>query len=569
MANYKTIEADVAVLGGGIAGCLAAIKAREQVNEVVLVDKGKVGRSGCSPFAAGIFLVRLPEDDFDVWMEELVKTGDFLSDQRWVKTYLEDIYPLAETIDGWARQQKSYIFERDEAGQFIRRRSRGHRNTAHCVINSLPMMDTLRRKAVRSGVKIIDRVAVTDILVKDGQAVGALGFNYRKSEIIFIKARALVNAGGGCAYGSVFMGIKNLTGDLQAAAYRAGAVLQNMEFGNSNTTARDYDIHGLNLIVSAGGRFLNNRDEEFMWEYHPELGSRAPQAYLTAAFCREVAEGRGPVMLDLSAAKPDERELLRRILPETFKVFDRAGIDIFSQRLPWIPAFQGTIAVGGGLAINSGGETNLPGLYAAGDATPLPVNGAPNVGGLCLSVAALTGYRAGESAAVSAAKLKPPSGRDMDREVAAAITELMTPLGRIEGLSADEVVWAVQDAIIPMERNYIKSKERLEEALAQIETIKAELPKLMAKDLHELVNVVGAKSMVTLAELFLNASIFREESRGLHFREDFPKTNNRDWLKWVKIQKQDGGAKLWAEDIPTPYVRPSEEFSLPPGVKRV
>jgi succinate dehydrogenase/fumarate reductase flavoprotein subunit len=431
------------------------------------------------------------------------------------------------------------------------------------------MMDTLRKKAVRSGVKIIDRLAVTDILVKDGQAVGALGFNYRKSEIVFIRGKALVNAAGGCAYGSVFMGIKNLTGDLQAAAYRAGAVMQNMEFSNSNTTARDYDIHGLNLIVSAGGRFLNNRDEEFMWAYHPELGSRAPQAYLANAFCREVAQGRGPVMLDLSAAKPDERQLLRKILPETFKVFDRAGIDIFSRCLPWIPAFQGTIAVGGGLAINTRGETSLPGLYAAGDATPLPPNGSTNVGGLCLSVAALTGYRAGEAAGASAAKVKTSPVQDMEKDIAAAIAELMAPLGRIDGLSPDEVVWAVQEAIIPVGKNYIKSKEKLEEGLARIETVKAELPKLMARGLHELMNVVGARSMVTLAELFLKASIFREESRGLHFREEFPKTNNRDWLKWVKIQKEESGPKLWTEDIPTPYVRPSQEFSLPPGVKRV
>lgn len=569
MAAYKKVEADVAVVGGGIAGCLAAIRARELADNVLLLDKGKVGRSGCSPFAAGIFLVFLPQDNFDVWMKEMVETGFFLSDQEWVNLYLREIHPVAEAMDAWAREQGSYIFERDSEGSLIRRQSRGHKETAHCVVNSLPMMDALRRRAVKAGVKIMDRTAVAEVMVRDGRAGGVVGFNYRTGELLAIKAKATVLAGGGCAFGSVFMGVKNLTGDIQAAAYRAGAVLQNMEFANSNTTARDYDIHGLNLFVSAGGRFLNARGQEFMKDYHPALGSRAPQCYLVEAFCQEVKEGRGPIYLDLSAASPEDQRLLRKILPETFKVFDRAGLTVFQEPIPWIPAFQGTICVGGGITINTRAETNLAGLYAAGDATSMPANGSTNIGGLCLSFAGLTGHRAGRYAAeyAKACRDYPLTDGEMRPAVQATINDLLSSLSRSDGTDPDELEYAIQKVIIPLDRNYIKSKERLSTGLAELEGIKKEATALKARDLHELVKVVGVRSELLLAELFLRASLLREESRGLHFREDFPLTNNRDWLKWIMVQKDGEKPKLWTEPIPLPYLKPSEDFSLPPGVK--
>ncbi|MBI4318439.1 MAG: FAD-binding protein, partial [Chloroflexi bacterium] len=220
------VQSDVLVIGGGLAGCLAAIEASRVLGDgakVTVVDKSRIGRSGQSPFAAGIFTVFDPdEDDMDVWLNEMIVWGEYINDQAWCRQLFEQTKPIVLDIDQWGSKYGKQVYEKDANGKFVRRKSRGHLNTKHNVVNSLPQMDTLRRKMVESKVNIVDRVMITDLVQMDGSTVGAVGFNYWNDNTYYFHAKTIILAASGSGFKSVFIGHRNLTGDIQAAAFEAG-----------------------------------------------------------------------------------------------------------------------------------------------------------------------------------------------------------------------------------------------------------------------------------------------------------------------------------------------------------
>ena len=543
---------------------MAAIRAREFGVKVLIVDKAKISKSGCSPFAAGIYNAVLPEDDPMLWAKEVIEAGDFLNDQEWVRRHAQLSHPIITLIDGWGKEHNLTIFERDSKGRFIRRKSRGHIYSSHCVVNSLPMMEALRRQAKEKQVQFLERTMVTDLVKANGAIVGALGLNCRTGHIYELTAKSTVLAAGGCGFKSIFIGHKNLTGDLKAAALRAGAIFKSMEQFESNTCYKGFDIHGMNLMINVGGRFINSLGEEFMPKYNPKLGNRALLSELALAFCQEVKAGRGPIYLDVTGASLENQRLCRKILPQSFKAWDRAGIDPFAAKLEWVPAFYGTIAISGGLDIDLSCRTNLERLYAAGDMTYVP-SGGSGLGGIPLSFASISGYKAGEAAGQAACSEKGGCAMpDLWQEKA---EQLVQPILRTKGLSPDEFIYRLQRLLVSYPVCYIKSEERLKQALKDLGELKEQTDNLHATNLHELVKANEAKSMVPVAEAFLHSSLLRQESRGFHFREDFPLTNNRDWLKWIMLKQEDGRFQLWTEDIPTRLVSPEEDFTRARGTR--
>ncbi len=570
---HEILESDVLVVGGGLAGTLAAIAAKERLGsegKVVVADKGKVGRSGQSAFAAGIFTAFDPEQDkMDVWMDEIVNWGEFLNDQAWCKLMFENGLRVLKGIDRWGAEKGLTVFERDSDGRLLRRRSRGHLNTMHYVVNSLPMMDTLTRKMRERQVITLNRLMVTDLVTVEGKITGAVGFDYTTNRTYYLRAKTVILCASGCGFRSVFMGHRNLTGDLLAAAYDAGVTFRNMEQYASNTTAKNYDIHGLNLYVGVGGRFLNAKGEEFMWQYHPVLGNRARLQDLVLSFCREIKEGRGPIYLDMSAASLADRALCRKILPESFRLWDRAGIDPFQQPVEWIPAFYGTITSGGGIHINTRCETNIPHLYAAGDITPEPPHGTYSFGGINLGFTAVSGWEAGSNAGSEAQSIQASTIDKQERARARDILRnRMQNLMRADGISGDDLTKAIQQAIIPVDSGYFKTEARLAESWQALEEITEKLTSLRAGSAHELVRVTELESMTKVARLMVAAARARTESRGYHFREDYPFTDNENWLRWVTITNVDNELKIDTQQVPTPYVQPKEKRSIPPGIKR-
>lgn len=574
------VQSDVLVIGGGLAGCLAAIEASEALGDggkVTIIDKGKISRSGQSVFAAGIFTVFDPkEDDMDAWLRELIIWGEYLNDQPWCKQMLEQTLPIVQDIEKWGTHYRKHVFEKDAKGNFVRRQSRGHLNTKHNVVNSIPMMETLRRKMVTEKINIVDRTMITDLIEIDGAPVAAVGFNPWNSNTCLFPAKVIVNAASGSGFRSVFIGHRNLTGDLQAACFEIGAALRNMEQYSSNTGHQDYDIHGMNLYVGVGGKFINNQNEEFMWKYCRDgaagldkLGNRAGLQDLALAFCQEAAAGRGPVRLDMTSASQSDRELCRKILPESFKLWDRAGIDPFTTPQPWIPNFYGSLISGGGLAIDTGCRTNVPKLYAAGDTCCIPPHGTYSFGGINLAFTAVSGRIAGRNAGEEAKSMAAPDSEAAGKKAYDIIRQTLAPIQKGGPLSSDEVATAIQQAIIPSDYGYLKSAQSIAESLKKIEKVQQEmLPQIGANSAHELVKAIEARSMTTVAKTMVTAARSREESRGWHFRKDFPMTDNKNWLKWVDLTKDGDRIKVALKKVDTPFVAPEHEYTTPPGVRK-
>ena len=153
------------------------------------------------------------------------------------------------------------------------------------------------------------------------------------------------------------------------------------------------------------------------------------------------------------------------------------------------------------------------------------------------------------------------------------IRQTLSPLTRStnEEIAADDAVHLIQQSIIPVDVAYLKSTESLKRSLREIERIESDVvPKLSASSAHELVKAIEVRSMATVAKLMTIASLTREESRGFHFRKEFPKTDNEKWLKWVMLHKDERGeTEIRVENVPTPYLKPTEAYSDPPGTQKV
>ena len=180
--SLDVITTDILVVGGGLAGCMSAIKAKTAGHQkVMLVEKGTIGKSGSSVFAAGVMNICTPQDDAALWLKEIVVRGEYLNDQEWVKTLLQETFPLATEMDGWGSKILGKpLLRRGSDGELVRIRGRGMESNRVCMVNSSDMMETMARMTKTAGVEVVNRVMVTDILVSRG------GYPERSASIIAI-----------------------------------------------------------------------------------------------------------------------------------------------------------------------------------------------------------------------------------------------------------------------------------------------------------------------------------------------------------------------------------------------
>lgn len=562
----NVIDADVLVLGGGMAATFAAIKAKEENPqlEVVLVDKGYTGKSGCSALAAGIFSLAPDMDNFDAWLprvwEEVVRNGDYLNDQDWLQVVLTEFQGRLEDMDSWGCP-----FMKTPDGKFERMMIRGsspERAIRAVKFAGPSLMEAVRRKVRRTKVKIVDRVMVTDLLVENGQAAGAVGFDMEGENFYVFRARAVVMGAGGTYGKGSYFGHKPLAGDAYAMMLRAGVEMMNFDIISRNQAAIAFDLPGMATFQGLGCRFVNSRDEEFMRYYDPELGNLALKKTQALAMAMEVREGRGPICLDMTHFSGDLIKSMQGNLPLAMLVLERAGVlqgNKIVRKVEWGPGSPGTIAEGGGARIDLNAETSLPGLYAVGDSAAKMSAGTGETGAGALIWAATSGARGGKFAAQSCAgraRLLPQPAK-----VAAARERTLKPLGRSNGLDPQRVVVNTQEVICPGNMLIIKHADRLNIGVQVLERIRLhEVPYMRARDPHELRMAHEAESLVLTSILMLRSSLAREESRS-ELREDFPDMDNINWLKWIRVRPDGEQLQVDTLDIPIDRypVRPKRE----------
>jgi succinate dehydrogenase/fumarate reductase flavoprotein subunit len=549
MLSENVVTTDVLVIGGGIAGCFAAMKAKEHGLDVTIVDKAYAGKSGAGISAQIFWMVFNPEwgADFDVLMDTFVRSGEYINNRQWCEVILKDSLAIYEDMVSWGVE--FHPDWRENIHMFppftgVRLKFREH-------------APALRKQAGKVGVKIMDRVFLTDLLKQDGRIVGAVGFSYDTGDFYTFKAKATVLTAGGSSYRPPEFAMWPITGDGEGMAYRAGAEITGKEFPSTFPTIAQYPLWGRST-----------------WGYvhlFPELttdgaGEAAIPAFESGSegFRREwalnweflVHAGKGPIIWDLS---PATDEAIKRAQREAANSgfspaeHERVGIDLNRRgKFPISggPAGYSLVGAAGVWVYDTKCATGLPGLYAAGDCGGTRYNGSYLTNpGLGTGPSAVTGRRAGAGAAEYALQAEKPMIDEA--EVARLKKVVYAPAERKGGFSPRWVTQLLQNTVMPYYIVFVKHGERLQAALTIVGFLRDHLvPQMMAKDAHELRLAHETKNMVLSAEMMLRSSLFRTESRGLHYREDYPRRDDPTWLAWTKVKEEQGGMVVSKEPVP-------------------
>jgi len=529
MAEERMIETDVLVIGGGIAGAFAAIRAREKGLNVTLVDKSYMGKSGSTAGAGMGFMVfnADSECDLDLAMKRTAERSEYINHREWTEIRLKESWAVYESLVSWGVE---FPVENEKYGTLIK----GPGGILTARIKRRGVAPPLRQQALKVGVTIMDKVMITDLIKHDGKVVGAVGFPVMSTELDFFifKAKATVIAAGRCMLRTPMNDTNSATGDGQAIAYGAGAEFE-------GDTGRGVLVGFSGYPSWRGGRSSLTLSALFV-----DSGGKSIALPGEADFDLELAfhEGRGPIYFDLDAASPEDIDRVWRHQQNS----DR----LESERMGFDPRKRGKYQAIGGLTSFMGGAiwpvdtkctSTLPGLYTAGDSIALA--------GAGLSGSGVTGNRAGLAAAEYASKAEKPV---IDaEELARARKVTFAPIERKSGFNPR---WVTQQLINTMQPYYIfviKHEKRLQAAITMVEFYKEQYaPKLLARDIHELRLAHETKNMLLGAEMTLKTSLFRTESRGTHYREDYPRRDDPAWLAWVKLKDEGGKMKLWKEAVP-------------------
>ncbi|MFC1963965.1 FAD-dependent oxidoreductase [Chloroflexota bacterium] len=547
-AKTEVVNTDVVVIGGGIAGCFAAIEARKHGLDVVLVDKGHAGRSGLSPMMSGGLTYFDPEqDNYQDWFNEIVEAGEWLSEQDYLKQEIHETTQLVRDMDRWG------VKFQKEGNKFVRKLGAGmmHPMSTLLTNSGFQMMSVMRGKVLEQGARLVERVMVTDLLTSDGELptqgriAGAVGFHTRNGRFYVFKAKAVIIATG--ITGALLRPVLAvLSGDGRGMAFRAGVEMKNIELTLLGVHPLGLNCApGLNIFNSEGAYWLNANGERFLKKRDAARMERIPRTMLGEAMLKEQMEGRGPVYLDATHLSENSYSKLEQCIPIVLKSFNLAGLDVRKDRITY--DLNPIDLCAGGIRVDMDNATNIPGLYAAGDASDHGDVGVTD--GIRPGItAAVGGYRAAKAIAGCAREVSAPEVHESQIELLRQ--QCYAPLKRDSGLSHREVrtrCVSILKSVMPPRKN----ERNLKKAIQAAREIKeSELPKLVARDYHELSRCIGLGNEFHFVELFPRCSLLRTESRGSHLREDYPERDDANWLKWVIAKKENDDIKVWAEPVP-------------------
>lgn len=557
----KVVETDVLVIGCGIAGAFAAIKAKETGADVTVVDRAVAGRSGTSCMASGVFHHFHPSED-DI--ESAVKEGSiarvYLTDQKISRKALLQTYHCIEEMDRWGVRWEK------RGGKLVRVKGHGSIASRVAVLSGSgpQLMLALGNEVRRREIKVINRVMITNLLTSEGKlptkgkVVGAVGFHTQNGDIYVFKSKATILCAGGwklpyAEHVPYYQG-----GDGHAVALRAGAELNGIDLPGVRGIHPVHAFVGstINIVMGQGAIMTNNLRERYMEKLDPLRKEQTERWLLTAATLREIKEGRGPIGLDMTHFTAEQFRLVRTAIPLVIANIEAVGKDITRDKIEYIVWTYPTLMGGnGGARINDRGETSIPGLYAAGDSSDnvRACNGA-------LPGGAVIGSWAGENAGKYALKVEMP--KIVEEQVKELKESIIAPLKIKNSIPFGEI-WKKAERIAREGIGLLKHEERLKSTIEEIRKIKMEdIPGLSSKDPHELAKVHTLCNFLEVSEVICMASILRKETRGASLREDFPETDNINWLKWVMVKKEDGEIKARYEPLPI------EEYPYPPPRKK-
>jgi adenylylsulfate reductase subunit A len=556
--KVQVLETDIVIIGGGVAGCLAALGAAEVGAKVVICEKGGIiERSGSVAAGVDHYIAILEEgqewDTPDYLLRHIPKVTEGVTDIEAAGRLVYGLKPMVKYLEDLGAD--FHDPDHDDI-PYYRHRAFGLPGEYHINFDGHNFKRSIGHAVRKTRAKVLERVMVSEILMDEGRPRGVVAFHIRHGTVYFILAKAVIVTTGdanrigrnasGFAFDSWHMPYN--TGDGHAMALRVGTKLANMEFTDCTLTPKGYSTQGLNAFVGGGAYFINTLGERFLSKYTPDA-ERAKRADLVNGVVSELLAGRGPIYCDCTHLPLPEIRKLERTLgvdrPALPIYFEQRKIDLAKEPFEIVVGEIATVRAGAlfrgaGIDINADCASNVPGLFAAGDCSS--VNAA-------VAGAAVMGHVAGLTAGryiQSQPKPHPVSNEEQER-----IREtLYKPLQKDKGILFNQFEDEVR-AIVTGLIGYRRDEARLQEAQRRLHALKEREAELMAEDYHGVMRVNEARSVRTVAEVLAVSALARRETRGgaAHYRVDYPKRDDENFLKIIMVAQE--GDELQASSRPT------------------
>jgi succinate dehydrogenase / fumarate reductase, flavoprotein subunit len=578
MTPYQTHDYDVLVIGAGGAGLRAAIEASARDVRVGVVTKSLLGKAHTVMAEGGIAAALSNVDERDNWkvhFSDTMRGGQYLNDWRMAELHAREAPDRVRELEAWGA-----LFDRTKDGRILQRNFGGHRypRLAHVGDRTgLEMIRTLQDHGIHLGMDVHMECTILTLLKDNGRIAGAFGYERERGRFLLFQAKAVVIATGGIgrAY-EITSNSWEYTGDGHSLAYHAGAALKDMEFVQFHPTGMVWPPSVRGILVTEGvrgeGGVLQNKDgRRFMFDDIPEnyrtqtadnedegwrytqgdRNARRPPELLTrdhVARCivREVREGRGSphggVFLDIAwikARMPDAAVHIKRKLPSMYHQFKQlADIDITQEAMEVGPT---THYMMGGVRVDPDTQmSDVPGLFAAGECAA-GLHGANRLGGNSLSDLLVFGKRAGEYAA-EFAKQNGPVTTDPN-QLDAAAQAAIEPFGR-----TGESPYQVQHDLQHMMQDLVgivRRADEMERALEELRVLGERARKVAVTGNREYNGgwhtALDLHNLLTVSELITRAANQRKESRGAHFRDDYPQKDDSIGRCNIVVQRNESG----------------------------
>jgi len=559
------LEYDVVIVGSGLAGLRAALEVAEDA-DVALISKVFPTRShsGAAQGGIGAALGNEEPDSSEWHMYDTVKGGDYLVDQNAAEVLAEDAVRAVLELEHFG-----VPFNRTPAGRIAQRAFGGHtRDFGEAPVKRAcyaadrtgrVILDTLFGEAVRRGIKVFSEFHLMDLIIDGDRVGGVVAYELATGEIHEFRSRAVMLATGG--FGKLFKTTSNCfanTGDGVYLCYRAGIPLEDMEFVQFHPTG----IYGLGVLITEaargeGGVLRNREGHRFMVDYAPSIKDLAPRDLVSRAMVTEFRNGRGIdgrdfVHLDLTHLGKEKLAEKLSDISSFARIY--LGIDVASEPIPVSPTCHYMM---GGIPTDVDGrvlgETGNPvaGLYAAGECACISVHGANRLGCNSLVDLVVFGRRAGKIMRRELPSLDRwgPAGSPADR----ALQTVDAIKSRKSGERAIAIRSEMQQTMTDL-CSVFRNEKDLSQAISHIGSLKERYKSVTVDDKGtafnaDVLETLELESLLGLAEATLACAKARKESRGAHFREDYPERDDANWLKHTLIQQTGQGFRIFFKPV--------------------
>ncbi len=552
---------DIVIVGGGLTGLMAAVEAPPGT-DVAVISKIYPTRSHSGAAQGGFNAALGADDSVEDHIFDTVKGGDYLGDQDAIDVLCSEgpevIRQLERMGVPWSRTPEGRPAQRSLGGAGFPRACYVADISGHAVLH------TLYERALAAGVCIYPERHLVELLLEEGSLAGLLVYDLATGRLEVVRCRVAVLATGG--YGRIFRKTTNghaNTGDGTAIAYRAGAVLADMEFVQFHPTT----LTGTNILISEaargeGGYLRNASGERFMARYAPQKMELAPRDVVSRSIFQEIREGRGLgdgyIALDLTHLGPDK---ILRQLPQINELAHLyAAVDPAQAPIPIEPAQHYSM---GGIRVNLDCETGIPGLLAAGETANVSVHGANRLGGNSLLETVVFGRRAGKHMLEAAKRaIPPPPHASLNLALARWQDNFASGTGQ-----PDDSAAAIREAMnrtMTDKVGVFRTGEELREALEELASLRSryeglKVPAGERPFNQELIEHLELGCLLELSEITAGAAFRRTESRGAHYRLDHPRRDDANWLHHTLVRRgRDGRPVYEAGPVTITRLQPQE-----------